>query len=173
MKMTGQKGFRVVVAAAALALATAAGAQQAVSPTDIQRLQDQVYQANSDVSRLRSSDSSLAGRLESELDSVRDEVIYLKVKLRKEGSVNRGEYTDLRDKIDDLRSRARGNANQTLSANRTPSSGSGAGSGSGYGAGSSSGVSGGQVSGSNSGSYGSGSSSAGSSGGATGGVYQD
>ena len=40
--MTGQKGFRVVVAAAALALATAAGAQQTVSPTDIQRLQDQV-----------------------------------------------------------------------------------------------------------------------------------
>jgi hypothetical protein len=83
-------------------------AQQSVSTNDIQRLQDQVFQASGDVSRLRSTDSSLASRLETELDDLRDEVIYLKVKLRKEGSVNRTEYTDLRDRLQDIRSRARG-----------------------------------------------------------------
>jgi hypothetical protein len=71
-------------------------------------LQDQVFQASGDVSRLRATDSSLASRLETELDDLRDEVIYLKVKLRKEGSVNRTEYTDLRDRLQDIRSRARG-----------------------------------------------------------------
>jgi hypothetical protein len=83
-------------------------AQQSVSTNDIQRLQDQVFQASGDVSRLRATDSSLASRLETELDDLRDEVIYLKVKLRKEGSVNRTEYTDLRDRLQDIRSRARG-----------------------------------------------------------------
>jgi hypothetical protein len=83
-------------------------AQQSVSTNDIQRLQDQVFQASGDVSRLRATDSSLASRLETELDDLRDEVIYLKVKLRKEGSVYRTEYTDLRDRLQDIRSRARG-----------------------------------------------------------------
>jgi hypothetical protein len=90
-----------------LAYPAALSAQQSVSTTDIQRLQDQVYQASSEISRLRSTDASLASRLESELDDVRDEVTYLKVKLRKEGTVSRTEYADLRDRLADIRSRAR------------------------------------------------------------------
>ena len=39
------------------------------------------------MSRLRSRDSALADDLQIELDDLRDEVVYLKVKLRKEGSV--------------------------------------------------------------------------------------
>ncbi len=39
---------------------------------------------------------------------LRDEVIYLKVKLRKEGNVNRSEYHGLRDRLQELRARARG-----------------------------------------------------------------
>jgi hypothetical protein len=42
------------------------------------------------------------------LDDLRDEVIYLKVKLRKDRSVTRAEYADVRDRIEDLRSSARG-----------------------------------------------------------------
>ena len=42
----------------------------------------------------------------TELDDLRDEVIYLKVKLRKERSLARAEYTDVRDRIDDLRAEA-------------------------------------------------------------------
>jgi hypothetical protein len=39
---------------------------------------------------------------------LRDEVIYLKVKLRKESKVSRSDYADLRNRIDDLRTEARG-----------------------------------------------------------------
>jgi hypothetical protein len=95
------------LAAALAAFAPAAMAQQ-VSPADIQRLQDQAFQAATDVSRIRSTDSALASRLQDELDELRDEIVYLKVKLRKEGTVNRSEYADLRDRLQELRSRARG-----------------------------------------------------------------
>jgi hypothetical protein len=85
-------------------------AQQSASVTqsDIRRLQDNVYLADRDVSQLRSRDASRADRLLTELDDLRDEVVYLKVKLRKEGTLARSEYADLRDRIEDLRSRARG-----------------------------------------------------------------
>ena len=106
--MTAKVWLRTTIAAALLAVASVASAQQNVSSSDIQRLQDQVYQASSDLSRLRSSNSSQAAGLESELDDLRDEVVYLKVKLRKDGTVNRGEFADLRDKIQDFRARARG-----------------------------------------------------------------
>ena len=99
--------------------------QQSVSTNDIQRLQDQVYQASADISRLRTTDSSLAARLETELDDLRDEVTYLKVKLRKEGTVSRTEYSDLRDKLQDVRSRARGDAARGSSAPSAPSGVSG------------------------------------------------
>jgi TolA-binding protein len=108
--MTAQGWLRTVIAAGLLSVAGVAMAQQSVSSSDIQRLQDQVYQAGTDVGRLRSTDSTLAARLESELDDLRDEVVYLKVKMRKEGRVSRSEYSDLRDRLQDLRSQARGDA---------------------------------------------------------------
>jgi hypothetical protein len=106
--MTAKVWLRASITAVLLAVAGAASAQQSVSSTDIQRLQDQVYQAGSDVTRMRSTDSSQAARLETELDDLRDEVVYLKVKLRKDGTVSRSEYADVRDRIQTLRSRARG-----------------------------------------------------------------
>lgn len=124
--MTAQLWLKTMVAAGVLAVAGAAGAQQSVSPADIQRLQDQVYQAGSEITRLRAGDSSLASRLESDLDDMRDEVIYLKVKLRKEGSVNRREYSDLRDRLQDLRTRARGESTQPRLAPPPGAAGSGA-----------------------------------------------
>ncbi len=81
-----------------------------VTQSDIQRLQDGIYQAGSDVGALRSRDATRAGQLQAELDELREEVIYLKVKLRKEGSLARAEYGDVRDRIEDLRTRARGDA---------------------------------------------------------------
>jgi hypothetical protein len=106
--MTAQTWLRTTIAAGILAIAGVAAGQQSVSSSDIQRLQDQAFQAGSEVSRLRSSDAALASRLETELDGLREEVVYLKVKLRKEGTVNRSEYSDIRDRLQELRSRARG-----------------------------------------------------------------
>jgi len=105
----------LTLAIAAPALAHAAqrdpqrDAAPTVSPTDIQRLQDVAYDVGREVSQLRSrGDATFAARLDDELNDLRDEVIYLKVKVRKEGRVSRSEYADLRDRLEDLRARARG-----------------------------------------------------------------
>jgi hypothetical protein len=94
--------------AAAITVAFAVPAMaQSVTTADIQRLQDQVYQASADVSRMRGNTDS-AAQLQNELDDLRDEVAYLKVRLRREGSVNRDDYDDVQRRIQDVRSRARG-----------------------------------------------------------------
>ena len=107
----------ITIILAALMLApVAAAAQTTVSSNDIQRLQDDVYQAGSDLSRLRGTNPDLAARLQRDLDDLRDEVVYLKVRLRKEGSVPRAEYTDVRDRLQALRSEARGEAGERRGA---------------------------------------------------------
>lgn len=98
-----------VIAAAVVLSVVPALAQGQLTQADIQRLQDSVFDATADVTRLRQRDARLAEDLERELDDLRDEVIYLKVKLRKSGAT-RAEYSDLRDRIDRLRSQARGDA---------------------------------------------------------------
>ena len=120
--MTSKLFVRMAFFTALMAFATMAQAQQAVNAGDIQRLQDQAYQAGSEISRLRSSDSNLASRLESELDDVRDEIVYLKVKMRKDGTINRSEYSDLRDRLQDIRARARSD-NSSPSATSSRSGG--------------------------------------------------
>ena len=100
----------VVATLSGAAVAKAGAAQQVVTQADIQRLQDNVYLADRDISQIRSRDTTRASQLTSELDELRDEVIYLKVKLRKERSLTRGEYADVRDRIEDVRTRARGDA---------------------------------------------------------------
>src|SRR5215213_7026469 len=108
-RMTGI--HRVALAAlVAIALAAPAAAQSNVTQADIQRLQDNTYQADRDIAQLRGRDSTRANQLTTELDDLRDEVIYLKVKLRKERSLARNEYADVRDRIEDLRTRARGDS---------------------------------------------------------------
>jgi hypothetical protein len=96
-----------LVLALSLAVAPQQGGPPSVSPVDIQRLQDLAYDIGRDVSQARTRDPQFAGRLDDELGDLRDEVIYLKVKVRKEGRVSRNEYADLRDRLEDLRARAR------------------------------------------------------------------
>lgn len=98
-------------------LSRTANAQNATT-VDIQRLQDSIDDASRDVTELRSRDGALASRLQTELDDLRDETIYLKVKLRKNETVPRAEYFEMRDRIDNVRSQARG-------TNRAASSSSG------------------------------------------------
>jgi hypothetical protein len=108
-----------IVLTVAVAVPAAAQTYSSVTTSDIQRLQDSVYQAGTDLSALRGRDATRANQLQSELDELRDEVIYLKVKLRKEGNLARTEYSDVRDRIENLRSQARGDATGAYS---TPSS---------------------------------------------------
>ena len=150
--MTLMRLMRPAVLMAALAIATPLYAQN-ITTSDIQRLQDQVYDASNEVSRLRSRDQNLAERLQTQLDDVRDEVVYLKVKLRKEGSVSRNDYNDVRNRVDSIRSEARTDGSRQGAG----SWGTGSGSTSGYGSGSGSGTTSGSTSGSGSG-YGTGTS---------------
>ena len=105
-----------VVAAIALSLAGPAAAQQSVTQADIQRLQDNVFQAERDINQMPNRDSARAAQLRDDLDDLRDEVVSLKVKLRKERNVTRAEYADVRDRIEDLRSRARSDASSRSTA---------------------------------------------------------
>ncbi len=98
--------LRVCGVAAIVVACALPAAAQTVTSSDIQRLQDQVYQASGDVSRLRNTNPDMASRLQGELDDLRDEVVYLKVKMRREGSLKRSDYTDVRDRLQEIRSRA-------------------------------------------------------------------
>jgi hypothetical protein len=99
---------RTLLVAAVMTVPVAATAQTSITANDIQRLQEDVYQAGSELTRMRSGSPDAASRLQAQLDDLRDEVIYLKVRLRKEGSVSRAEYADVRDRVQALRSEARG-----------------------------------------------------------------
>jgi hypothetical protein len=107
---------RVFGTAAIVLAAAIPAAAQSVTATDIQRLQDQVYEAGADISRMRGNTDS-AAQLQGELDEVRDEVVYLKVKLRKEGTVSRNDYDDVQRRVQDLRSRARGGSTASGGSN--------------------------------------------------------
>jgi hypothetical protein len=86
----------------------AAAQVSTVTTADIQRLQDNIFETQRDISQLRSRDASLASELQGHLDEARDEAIYLKVKLRKNEYIARSEYAGLRDRIDSIRNLALG-----------------------------------------------------------------
>jgi hypothetical protein len=98
----------VITTVVALALAAGSALAQPVTTEDLFALQDALYDASRDVALVQSADPRLATQLQRELDVARDDVVYLRVKLRKEGQVDRAEYQKLRDKIEDIRMRAKG-----------------------------------------------------------------
>ena len=95
-------------------------AQSTVTSAEIQRLQDSIYDATRDVSQMRSRDATTASQLQAELDDARDEAVYLKVKLRRNEPIARSEYADVRDRVENIRNRARGDS----SGGYTPPAGS-------------------------------------------------
>lgn len=119
-----KKVLNVGALAAALVLAAGVGiaSAQSVTSSDIQRLQDRVYDADTQISSVRAQNANLAADMRAQLDDLRDEVTYLKVKLRKEGTVSRSEYQDLSDRIDQIAGRAR---NEASMAGSNSSAGSG------------------------------------------------
>ena len=92
-----------VIVVAGLAWPAAA---QSISQSDIQRLQENAAQAGRSVQQLRGRDETLGRQLRTELDDLEDEIIYLKVKLRKANTLSRSEFSDVRDRIDNVRTRA-------------------------------------------------------------------
>ena len=109
MKLTRFAGPAAVLTLC-LGVSVSAAAQSTVTSTDVRRLQDNIYDASRDISQIRSRDQTLASQLQAELDDARDEVTYLKVKLRRNEPIARSEYSEVRDKIENIRSRARGDS---------------------------------------------------------------
>ena len=114
MKLMRLVGPLVVAVVTATMLAPAAAAQTrttagqtTVTTADVQRLQDTIYDASREIWDLRTRDASLASQLMNELDDARDEATYLKVKLRKRESIARSEFSDVRDRVENIRSRTR------------------------------------------------------------------
>ncbi len=104
----------VVVGAAIAALAQVSpAAAQDMTTSDVTRLEQTVDDINADLIKLRQRDRTAARSLQSELTDLDDEVTYLKVKLRKERSVSRSDYMDVRDRLENLRARVNGNDNYT------------------------------------------------------------
>ena len=91
-----------------------------MTSTDVQRLQDSIYDASRAVAQVRSRDASATAQMQTELDDAGDEAIYLKVTLRKNEPIARNEYADVRDRVENIRSRARGDS----SGGYTPPAGS-------------------------------------------------
>src|SRR5262245_23743593 len=83
-------------------------AQSNVTAADVQRLEDSIDDASHDVAQARTRDSRLASDLERQLGDARDEAVYMKVKVRRNEPVARSEYSSLRDRVEDIRSQARG-----------------------------------------------------------------
>ena len=100
----------VLMAVAAVAVLAGPAAAQDMTPSDLTRLQQTADQIDVDLAQLRQRDRSAARAMEAELADLEDEIIYLKVKMRKERSVARFEYNDVRDRLENLRSRVRGDA---------------------------------------------------------------
>ncbi len=121
MKHLRSFGGPLVLSLALVSLLSRPANAQSVTNADIQRLQDSIYDASRDLSQARGRDSQLATQLQAELDDLRDETIYLRVKLRKNEPVARSEYSDLRDRIDTIRSRARGESSGRTSQQTAPS----------------------------------------------------
>ena len=97
--------FRLALATSLLALTTAVTAEQ-VTTADLQVLEDSAATVAADVAQARSRDAAQAGALDGELDEVRDDIAYLRGKLRREGKVSQSEVADVRTRLDRIRTRA-------------------------------------------------------------------
>ena len=95
----------VLIAAVLLVVATPA-AQAPVSTADLTALEASVTEVEGFVGKLKATDPTLAADLQRTLGDVKDEVAYLKVKLRREGKVTREEYNAVRDRLETLRIKA-------------------------------------------------------------------
>jgi uncharacterized protein YcfJ len=82
--------------------------QAPVTAADITRLETAAAEIGRQVEALKASDPTLATDVNRSLAELTDEVTYLRVKMRREGSIARDEYAALRDRLETLRVRAGG-----------------------------------------------------------------
>jgi hypothetical protein len=95
----------IAMMAAAASLATR---QAAVTAADLTRLEAAAGEIETLAASLKKTDATLAAQVEKSLVELREEIVYLRVRLRRDGAVPRAEYADVRDRLETLRVRAGG-----------------------------------------------------------------
>ena len=95
------KIFRLLVLC--LSLAGSAFAQTAVTAADLAKLDADLSRVASQITSLKKTDPTLATASEKTMADLQEELSYLKVKLRREGSVQAKDAKDLGDRIETLR----------------------------------------------------------------------
>ena len=111
---TGVRLLRAVVPAFAALLLLAGtaqaqtGAQGPVTVDDIATLDATADSIGQLAQTMATDDPTLSKDVTSALKDLRDDITYLRVKLRKEGRVTREEYTTVRDRLETLRIKAQG-----------------------------------------------------------------
>jgi hypothetical protein len=86
----------------------AATLAQAVTEADLARLDATAAEIGQRVANLRASDSTLAAEVEKSLALLKEDVIYLRVRLRRERSVPRADFKDIEDRLETLRVKSLG-----------------------------------------------------------------
>ncbi len=89
-------------------VASAAWAQAPVTAADVASLEATANAIGQQAAGLRRTDPALSTKVETALVDLRDEVAFLKVKIRRGAPVTRAEFTDVRDRLEALRRTAQG-----------------------------------------------------------------
>jgi hypothetical protein len=105
-----------VAAMLVLALATVLAAQAPVTAGDVDKLDATVREIDTQIRTNQRLDPTVAADAAKTLGDLRDEVTYLRVKMRRESSVSRGEYGELRDRLETLRVKVQGAIPQASAA---------------------------------------------------------
>jgi hypothetical protein len=113
MRGYGWRQAAMVMVAFVLALPAvraqgSAGTQGPVTSADLMRLDRTADDIAASADALKGTDPTLADEISKRLADLRDDITYLKVKLRKEGSVGRPDYVDVHDRLETLKNRAMG-----------------------------------------------------------------
>jgi hypothetical protein len=98
----------LVCAIVVLVLGASVSAQAPVALADLNRLDAGAADIDRQIKAIERTDPTLAAEAAKTLADLRDEVTYLRVKLRRDGAVSRAEYADVRDRLDTLQARVQG-----------------------------------------------------------------
>jgi hypothetical protein len=81
---------------------------QAVTEADLAKLDAAASEINQRVANLKASDSTLAAEVERSLALLKEDIVYLRVRLRREGTVQRADFAEVRDRLETLRIKSLG-----------------------------------------------------------------
>jgi hypothetical protein len=96
-----------------LVLAVSAWRQAAVTAADVSRLETTASDVDRQIASIQATDPTVATEARRTLQDLRDDITYLRVKLRRNETISRNEYTDVHDRLDTLLVKVHGGARAT------------------------------------------------------------